>query len=986
MGTTGPTCPAWSVALLALIGLAALPLVTPALAETAPEAPVAKRDANAPKFAPAAVALNGKPAATSGTVGSLALLTVDDDGPQAAITLSPSAAVWVADIRPGEQFTLTVPVTGLKVPIVVSAEATLLDGPAATAELSAGACRTAKALSPGRTGSLELRLADSAGEEAMHICLAVRAAQADSGRKVSAVVRCRRLRVRDAGEPGGRQINVQIALPAAPKAADPPPALPAPRPGIQGEMIEADWRMQDGIGTARLAVTYAQAVERILRQGGELIDDLRAGGSDGPAADGLAAAAGRWEQLRRQFQELSRADGVAADDDRWENLWRQVHRLRRQIALNNPLARVAPVAFVKRLPATFSHQLTQYYGRYSRPGGGLFVLDDPGESMACRQLAPGALGVGSYQQFDVSCDGKRVLFTFCSSEPKSPRSRFYHLYSMAVDGTNVRQLTDGPYDDFSPRWLPNGQIVFLSTRRGGFHRCGSPGCPVYTLAVANADGSGIRQISHHETQEWDPAVLHDGRIIYTRWDYVDRHAVFGEHLWTTRPDGTAPAAFYGNMTRNPVGTWEPQPIPGSRKVMATAAAHHAMTTGSIVLVDVDRGYDGLDPLTRLTPDVPFPESEFAVKQWFNPSGVQASRPDPPENQRWPGHSYRTAWPLSEKYFLGAYSFDPLVGEPLGNQSNMFGLYLVDAFGNKELLYRDMSICSLWPTPLRARPCPPALPAQCDPSAKPEGTFVVQDVYAGWPVLPAGSVQRLRITQVLPKSTEGRDRPPMGLAGGSPGKQVLGTVPVEADGSACFVAPAGIPLLFQALDDRGQAVQIMRSATYLQPGEQASCVGCHEPRTLTSRSRSVPAALRRAPSRIEPGPEGSKPLSYPLLVQPVLDKHCVRCHSGDKPPKGIVLTGAAAGHYTASYNALAPRVPSSNDTNSEPLSRPDRYGARGSSLMKMLLKGHNKVVLSPAEIERLATWMDTNALFYGTFDPAGQARQQRGEKIAGPGLQ
>jgi hypothetical protein len=149
------------------------------------------------------------------------------------------------------------------------------------------------------------------------------------------------------------------------------------------------------------------------------------------------------------------------------------------------------------------------------------------------------------------------------------------------------------------------------------------------------------------------------------------------------------------------------------------------------------------------------------------------------------------------------------------------------------------------------------------------------------------------------------------------------------------------------------------------------------------------ALARGPSRIEPGPDGSRPYSYPLLVQPVLDRHCVRCHSGAKPPKGIVLTGEPEGHYTRSYNALAARVPSSNDTNGDALSLPGRYGARGSGVMRMLLdseKPHNKVALSPQEIERLATWMDTNALFYGTFDPADQARQQRGERIDGPKLE
>jgi hypothetical protein len=222
--------------------------------------------------------------------------------------------------------------------------------------------------------------------------------------------------------------------------------------------------------------------------------------------------------------------------------------------------------------------------------------------------------------------------------------------------------------------------------------------------------------------------------------------------------------------------------------------------------------------------------------------------------------------------------------------------------------------------------------------------------------------------------------------------VLGTVPVEEDGSAFFRAPAGIPLAFQALDEHGRAVQIMRSITYLQRGEMVSCAGCHEQRTTApALARTAMAlALARAPSVVAPGPDGSKPLSYPLLVQPVLDRKCVSCHNPAKPDGGVVLTGEPQKQYTVSYNALAPKVPYSAwgapHNNCEPATKPDYFGARGSKLMTELIRGHQKVVLTADEIERLATWMDANALFYGTFDPADQARQQRGERIAGPKLE
>lgn len=774
------------------------------------------------------------------------------------------------------------------------------------------------------------------------------------------------------------------------------------------EMIEQDWRKQDGIETRRYPVTHAEAIPRLFERGDALLRDLQT------VKVALGDLPQRWEELRKEWQAMVAAK---AEGTRGEQLWRRVHELRRQMVFSNPLAQTGPLLFVKHVPSMFSHQLTQYYGSCARPGGGVFVLDEPGRTMRCRQLAAGQLPMGSYQHAEVSYDGKRVLFAFCAVD-KAPANRdahpdhHYHLYEMASDGSRLRQLTDGAFDDFAPRYLPDGHIMFISSRRGGFHRCGRGPCPTYTLALANADGSDPHPISFHETHEWDPAVLHDGRVIYTRWDYVDRNAVHYQQLWSVRPDGTDVRAFYGNYTLNPVGVWEAQAVPGSSRVMATAAAHHAMTAGSIILLDVTRGVDGLDPITRLTPDALFPESEEPVSHgtakpafWRAPGGPAKPPATPQEAKQWPGHCYRSPWPLSEKYFLAAYSFDSLIGEPSANPANMFGLYFVDAFGNKELIYRDPEICSLWPVPLRARPKPPVMPLLASATQKPEtqspkpgssdGLFFLENVYNAWPQLADARITKLRIVQVLPKTTPHANTPTVGVANASPGKQVLGTVPVEADGSAYFRAPAKIGLAFQALDERGQAVQTMRSLTYLQPGESVSCVGCHEQRSNAPLSQRTTLARSRPPSAIAPGPDGSKPLSYPILVQPVLNKHCVSCHSGAKPAGKVALTGEPQGRYSVSYNALIGRVSFSTwggkpgdfrVVNSEPVSQPGFFGARGSAVMKMLLRGHHNVALSRGDIERLATWMDANALFYGTFDVADQARQQRGERIEGPKLE
>jgi len=955
----------------------------------------AEQNGNAPSFGTPEVSLCGTPAPSPSSAVCGFSLIAGAQGPQIGILGNDAFAVCV---RKGEEVAVEIPVANLTVGVKVRAEVALIDGHSAQAGLSFDAQPKPQPIALCKPLVLKTTVEPDLKEGRLRLCIL--------GGAGESVVRWRTIRLVQ-----GQDVRPIPAMPAPPTTETfPPPRLPDLRPGMERTLIEWDWRMRDGIETEREPVAYARAIERALKQGNDLIAHLTdlchaSAGDKGlqPLANtgvALEDTLALWRALDKKFADLNSAN-PPNDDPRWEALWLEVHKTRRRIVLANPLANVGPLLFAKRVPSSFSHQLTQYYGRCARPGGGLFVLEKPGESMACRPLTSGQLPEGSYLHPEVGYDADRILFAFCEA-PSVPnwdhidayRGRHYHLFEINPDGSGLRPLTDGAYDDFSPRELPNGKIAFLSTRRGGFHRCGRGPCDVYTLAVAEADGTNPHTISYHETQEWDPSVLADGRIIYTRWDYVDRNAVHYQQLWTSRADGSAPMAYYGNNTFNPVGVWEPRQVPDSPLVMATAAAHHAMTAGSIILVDTTRGVDGLEPLTRLTPDAPFPESETHVppQNWHAP-GSPAEYATPVAARRWPGHCYRTPYPLSKTVFLAAYSFDPLMGEPAANKANMFGLYLADAFGNVELLYRDLNISSQWPIPLRSRPKPPVIAPTVADSLDNDGIFYMQNVYASNYALPEGSVKRLRIVQVLPKTTWNANDPTVGLANASPGKQVLGTVPVEADGSAYFRAPAHIPLCFQPIDDLGRAVQTMRSLTYLQPGEKASCVGCHEPRSSTPPPAHPTLAQKRAPSRIEPGPDGSKPLSYPLLVQPVLDKHCIKCHSGPTPAgpeeHPLVLTGEPEGRYTKSYNALAPRVPFSAwgdlAANDEPETHPGRFGARASRLMDMLLAGHQKIHLSDEDIERLVTWMDANALFYGTFDPEDQARQLRGERIEGPAL-
>lgn len=848
-------------------------------------------------------------------------------------------------------------------------------------------------------------------------------------------------------EAGSSPTELLSLTPGDPQVT-PPPVLPPLAPAIAAAMIEWDWRLQDELDHPQVPSSkYTAALNKIFDRGQYVIENYSQQGLRDAEWFQLVA---RWNELRERWHSLQTELGKADkfDDAAQETvhaLWLEARRVKRQLSLRDPALRDRKIAFVKHVPSLFSHQLTQYTGNCARPGGGVYLLDFPGQSMACTDLTAGRLPQGSFEFCDVSPDGTRVLFSFCAAERapvnrEQALDRFFHLYEIALPHGTIRQLTSDPYDDFGAKYLPDGQIVFVSTRRGGFHRCGQGPCPVHTLALCDSDGRNIRVISFHETHEWDPVPLFDGRILYTRWDYVDRNAVFYQQLWTVRSNGEFVQAYYGNNTLNPVGIWEARPIPGTNAIIATAAAHHAMTAGSIIRIDIRHGQDGSRAITRLTPDALFPESEAPVPnrsggRWFNPAGVDSVPALPSEQKRFPGHCYRTPYPLSETTFLAAYSYDGLIGEPDANRVNMFGLYWMDVFGNKELLYRDLNISSLWPVAFR--PCPSAVDEQgqvaskaitAQPISTPtrpasfavplgkipvsanshmpeggslaeesgdEGIIFLANVYAAWPQLPRERITRLRIVQVLPKSTWHANQPTLGVPNISPGKQVLGTVPVEADGSALFRVPARKPLSFQALDEHGRAVQIMRSITYVQPGEITSCVGCHEPRHLAPPAKAFPLALRRPPSQITPGPSGSRPFSYPLLVQPVLDRHCVACHNSTKAEGGIVLTGEPAGRYSASYNALARYVPYSDwagkpgdfrVVNCEPTTKPDFFGARASRLTQLLLQGHYGVKLSQEDWERLYTWMDCNVLFYGTFNLADQQRQQRGEAIAGPDLE
>jgi len=717
----------------------------------------------------------------------------------------------------------------------------------------------------------------------------------------------------------------------------------------------------------------------VLRRTAALVARLQAV----PACPDLSAMETELARLRTRAAETDVKDTGAR-----YALYAEACRLRRRIAFANPRLGFERILFIKRHdPGGPFHMCDQYYGCNAKPGGGVFVLSDAFESKPTLanlladavvekgRLQGRRLTGGAFLSPELAFDAQTIMFAFTECRAKKTYTWgpeiSWHLFKVGADGTGLVQLTDGDADDFDPCFLPNGRVAFISLRRGGYLRCGRH-CPVYTLFSMEPDGSDILPLSFHETHEWHPSVTNEGMIAYTRWDYVDRDTNVAHHIWLCYPDGRDPRSFHGNYPeRRQSRPWMEmsiRAIPGSRRFVAATGAHHGNAFGSLLVIDHDRDDDrAMSQVARLTPEVPFPEAEGKpIKNYM---------------------IYGTPWPLSEDDYLCVY----------GRDAKNRGIYWIDRFGNRELLYRDPSVSCLSPIPLRPRPTPPVIPdattqtaaaRNADPHAP--ATVAVMNVYDGDFTWPKGTrISALRIIQLLPKSTAPPNKPRIGVANQTNARAVLGTVPVEADGSVYFEAPVGKPIYFQALDERGMAVQSMRSLTYVHAGERLTCQGCHEPkRSQARRSSAMPLALRRVPSRIQPDVDGSNPFNYPRLVQPVLDRHCVACHRKEK--KAPDLSGTRERGFTRSYNSLAGKYGfyfhvsnGSIKTGVHGGSRtvPGGFGARASKLMQVIDgEAHRERGLRlPAEDRhRLVLWLDCNSEFLGAYENADA--QARGEVV------
>lgn len=691
----------------------------------------------------------------------------------------------------------------------------------------------------------------------------------------------------------------------------------------------------------------------------------------------------------------------------WQEHYIEIRLLKRERLLADPLLAFGELLVCKRRTTGYAHLVGQYYGWHQRAGGGLYAVRRPGRSLETRDLIAERLPDGSFLEPRLHPDGRRVLFAFvkCGKEPPPWASLsvnecggddlYFHLYELDLGNAGaggLRRLTQGPYDDLMAEYLPDGGIVFCSSRRKGYSRCFGPQFSRrwdnYTLHRADGDGNNIRTLSCNDVGEWFPAVSHSGEILFARWDYIDRDAVTHQNLWSCRPDGTNPMAVWGNALPSPHCTFQARPVPNSRKLVFIASAHHSITAGPVCLLDPAVGLNAPEAVERITP-MPYPEAEsWNLPEW-----------------------YESPWPLSENLFLAAYSPNRLrfEGQKPPNPDDGQRIVVLDRRGNRELLYRDTAINTTTPIPLAPRPAPPALASLLPEAAPDEGEMTVYDIYQGLEGVPRGEIVALRVVQLFPKTTPIANVPRVGVAGEENTRAILGTVPVEADGSVRFVMPARTKVLFQAIDKNGFTRRTMRSSTYLQPGEKTSCVGCHVyGYTHTRPQAALALAMKRPPSRLEPGPLGGRPFGFVEMVQPVFDASCVGCHNDKESKGGMNLSRTVSGPhgFTASYQSLCyaqgpdgkpirrvskkagrPLVgcyPQRNQIQITQVDAPE--SAIGSPLVRMLLAGHHDVKLSDEALRRIITWIDLNALYYGVYEPEEQlALQREGKPVPMPAV-
>jgi len=679
---------------------------------------------------------------------------------------------------------------------------------------------------------------------------------------------------------------------------------------------------------------------------------------------------------------------------------------------------------VQRKPLDISHVYV-YHVEGFRPGGGLFIYrpDDRGGQL--RRIFDA--GDGMITTADLSYDAKEIVFAWrrgghIASSPISHiedisqypnEAHNYQVFRVNIDGTGLKQLTHGAQNNLDPCWLPDGGIAFISDRRPAYAYCWVTTSPV--LYRMERDGSGQKRLSANYLMDFTPGVLNDGRIIYTRWEYVDRPACPIQSLWTINPDGTGLAGFYANRVLSPGTFMDAKPIPGTKQVITTVANHNGSCRGAIVAIDVSKGANAREAVRNLTPEIDIYAHKVGGGPFGNgmlDCGIHGT--------------YEKPTPLDANRFLVSKGGVIQIRDFEANAAS--------------LLAPRHGLGFYSPQPIRARPVPPVLAGNMrDRDAKlPEdgsvsghwATLYMQDVYAGLePAVLRGEIKHIAVVQEMEKSTHSpmtNVRPdgkgtrsiaafgfqfPLVSAGATYApKKLWGLAEVAPDGSAAFRVPSEVPIYFLALDAEGRAVQRMRTFTHFMPGEVQSCVGCHSDRNAVTPPRNDTLAKRLTPQALRPLAWGVKGFSYPEVVQPVFDRHCTECHNERRQDGNVDLTGDMTDFFNVSYDVLC-RTGTQGETNwmrngSPSGARydhvrgrspwvewiwtingaeenileiaPRRWGSPASKLTEIIRSGHPdkqgraRVHVPDEERRRVYLWMDLNIPYYGTSSSSHKA--------------
>jgi len=585
------------------------------------------------------------------------------------------------------------------------------------------------------------------------------------------------------------------------------------------------------------------------------------------------------------------------------------------------------------------------------------------------------------KHMDLHFDGKRIMFSGAGANGR------WAIIEVDTNGKNVRELTPGDQNDvswFDSCYLPEKDyIVTCSTAGMQGLPCENGGKPMVNLYKVNTKTKKVRQLTFEQDSDWHPRVHHNGRVLYLRWEYTDTPHYYSRYMFHMNPDGTGQMEYWGSGSYFPTAYVWARPVPNhSSMIVGIVSGHHAKSeTGRLLLIDPALGrkypfryrHDSKDwgkPRTTVNvhPRV-LPATETGCVQEIPGWGRDVVGNVYDNQGGGQKYTFGTPFPLSDKYFL--VSMTGFQSPSMkGKRGGKWQLVLVDVFDNMTTIYADSKYSIFEPIPLVVRKTPPVIADRTIPGAP--ATIFCTDIYGGRGLkgVARGTVKKLRVFAYHYGYIRSGGHESCGLESSWDIKRMLGTVPVEDDGSFSFTAPANTPLAIQPLDEEGASLALMRSWIVGMPGERLACNGCHEDLNEATPIKMVKAA-RRAPSKITPWYGPTRPLAYVTEVQPVLNKYCLGCHDETKKKGGISFAKGNAGNWRRdqSYLNLVAFVRRPGPESDLDMFNAMEWHASTSQLIRMLKKGHNGVKLDAEAWDRLYTWIDLNAPHRGMWNNA-----------------